>query len=112
MARRLAVSAVLKINRVASAVRDKAGQMSSRNFTRRLERIEAELAPPEEPEMMEICFRALVDGEIISRYFMPRYPPKRGWRRHWAQNPGRYTSSWNSDPNDALTSSPGDQAAR
>jgi hypothetical protein len=91
---------------------DRVPPMSSRNFARRLERIEAELAPPEAPEMIEICFRALVDGEIISRYFMPRYPPKRGWRRHWEQNPGGYTSSWNSDRNDELTAPPGAQSAR
>ena len=38
--------------------------MSSRNLSRRLERIEAELAPPKDQEMVEICFSDLVTGEI------------------------------------------------
>jgi hypothetical protein len=80
---------------------DKTGQMNSRNLARRLERLETELAPPADPEMMEICFRALVDGEIISRFLVPRDPPKRGWRRHRSQNAGGYTSFWN-DRNDEL----------
>jgi hypothetical protein len=76
--------------------------VSSRNVARRLERLEAELAPPKDPEMIEIQFRALVGGEIISRFFMPRDPPKRGWRRHWSQNANVRASSWNCDRNDEL----------
>jgi hypothetical protein len=75
--------------------------MSSRNLTRRLERLEAELAPPADPEMVELCFRALVDGEIISRYLVPRD------RRRWSQNAGGDTSFWNADRNDELTAPPG-----
>jgi hypothetical protein len=91
---------------------DKTGQMNSRNLARRLERLETELAPPADPEMMELCFRALVDGEIISRFLIPRDPPKRGWRRHRSQNAGGDTSFWNADRNDELTAPPRAEAAR
>jgi hypothetical protein len=47
--------------------------MNRGNLTRRLERFETELAPPADPETMEICFRSVVDGEIIS--FGPPDPP-------------------------------------
>ena len=112
MARRLAVSAVLKINRVASAVRDKASQMSSGNLARRLERIEAEFAPPEDPQMMEIQFIALVGGQIIHRMFIPAESPKRGRRRPWSQNADVRALSWNWGRTDELTAPPGAQAAR
>ena len=67
--------------------------MSSRNFTRRLEQLEAKLAPPKDPQMIEICISALVTGEILHRFFMPRDPPKRGQTRPWSPNTGRYASS-------------------
>ncbi len=60
--------------------------MSSRNLARRLERLETELAPPADPEMMEIRFLALVGGEILFRFFIPRDPPKHGRRRPWSRN--------------------------
>ena len=86
--------------------------MSSRSLTRRLEQLEAELAPPEDPEMMEIQSIALVGGEILHRMFIPAEPPKRGRRRPWSQKAGGHASSWNSDRNDELTTSPGAQATR
>jgi hypothetical protein len=67
--------------------------MSGRNLTRRLEQLEAELAPPKDPEMIETCISALVTGEILHRFFMPRHPPKRGGPRPWTPNTGRYASS-------------------
>lgn len=86
--------------------------MNSRNLARRLERIEAEFAPPENPQMMEIQFVALVGGEIIHRMFIPEEPRKRGRRRPWSQNADVRASSWNWGRTDELTLSPGDQAAR
>jgi len=67
--------------------------MSSRNLTRRLEHLEAELAPPKDSQMIEICVSALVGGEILHRFFIPRDPPKRGQTWPWAPNTGRYASS-------------------
>jgi hypothetical protein len=67
--------------------------MSSRTFTRRLEQLEAELAPPKDSQMIEICICALVTGEILHRFFMPRDPPKRGDTRPWSPNTGQYASS-------------------
>jgi hypothetical protein len=55
--------------------------VSSRNLSRRLERIEAELAPPKDQEMVEICFSDLVTGEIIQRMFLPAEASKRGRMR-------------------------------
>jgi hypothetical protein len=86
--------------------------MSSRNLTRRLERIEAELAPPEDPEMMEIQTIALVGGEIIHRMFIPAESPKRGRRRRWSRNANVPASAWNWGRTDELTAPPSAQAAR
>ena len=71
------------------------GQMSNRNIARRLEQLEAELAPPKDPEMMEIQFIALVTGQIVHRMFIPTEPPKRGRRRPWSQDADVRSSSWN-----------------
>jgi hypothetical protein len=65
----------------------------TRTLSRRLQHLEAELAPPKDPEMMEIRFVALVTGEIIHRMFLPAEPPKRGRRRLWSQNAGAHSSS-------------------
>ncbi len=86
--------------------------MSSRNLTRQLEQLEAELAPPEDPEMMEIQFIALVGGQIIHKMFIPAEPPKRGRRRPWSQNADVRTSSWNWGRTDELTAPTGAQAGR
>ena len=60
--------------------------MITRNLTRRLERLKVELAPPKDPEMMEIRFSDLVTEEIIHRMFLPAEPPKRGRNQLWSQN--------------------------
>jgi hypothetical protein len=86
--------------------------MSSRSLTRRLEQLEAELAPPKDPKMMEIQFVSLVGGEILHRMFMPAEPPKRGRRRPWSQNVDIPASSWNWNGNDDLTAPLRAQAAR
>ena len=93
-------------------MRDKASQMSSRNLARRLERIEAEFAPPEDPQMMEIQFIALVGGQIIHRMFIPAEPSKRIRRRPWSQNTDSRDSSWNWCRTDELTAPLGSHAAR
>jgi hypothetical protein len=60
--------------------------MITRNLTRRLERLKVELAPPKDPEMMEIRFSDLVTEEIIHRMFLPAEPPKRGRNRLCSQH--------------------------
>jgi hypothetical protein len=72
--------------------------VNSRNLSRRLERIAAELAPPKDQEMMQICFSDLVTGEIIQRMFLPLEPPKRGRMRLWSQNDSAYSSSARQEP--------------
>jgi hypothetical protein len=42
--------------------------MPSRNFGRRLERLEARLTPPSHPPVMEIRILASATGEIIDQY--------------------------------------------
>ena len=84
--------------------------MSSRNLTRRLEQLEAELAPPEDPEMMEIQFIALVGRQIIHRMFIPAEPPKRGRRRPCSQNADVRASSWNWGRTDDLDTAQNSQA--
>ena len=74
--------------------------MSSRNLTRRLERIEAELVPPKDEKMIEICFSDLVTGEIIQRMFVPAEAPKRGRLRLWSQNASASSSSVRHDAAD------------
>jgi hypothetical protein len=86
--------------------------MSSRNLARRLRQLEADLAPPEDPEMMEIQSIALVGGEILHRMFIPAEPPKRGRRRPWSRNADVRASSWNWGRTDELTAPPGAQATR
>jgi hypothetical protein len=83
--------------------------VSNRNTARRLERLETELTPPKDPEMIEIRFVALVGGEVLFRFFMPRDPPKRGWRRHWSRNADGHASFWN-DRNDELDTQKDSQA--
>jgi len=58
--------------------------MSGMNLTRRLERLEAELIPPKDPEMIEIRFSDLVTEEIIHRMFLPADPLKRRRNRLWS----------------------------
>jgi hypothetical protein len=72
--------------------------VSSRNLSRRLERIEAELAPLKDQEMVQICFSDLVTGEIIQRMFLPAEAPKRGRMRLWSQNASAYSSSARQEP--------------
>jgi hypothetical protein len=74
--------------------------VSSRNLSRRLERIEAELAPPKDQEMVEICFSDLVTGEIIQRMFLPAEAPKRCRMRLWSQNASARSSSVRRDAAD------------
>ena len=62
-------------------------------LSRRLARLEAYLAPPKDPQMIEVCISALVTGEILHRFFIPRDPPRRGQTRPWSPNTGRYASS-------------------
>jgi len=72
--------------------------MSGSNVTRRLERLEAELIPPKDPEMMEIRFSDLVTEEIIHRMFLPAEPPKRGRNRLWSQNASVHATSRSLQP--------------
>ena len=66
------------------------------NLGRRLGRLEAELAPPRPPEMMEIQFIALVGGEILHRMFIPKRV--RGRSRPWPQNASADSSSVSQEP--------------
>ena len=70
----------------------------TRTLSRRLQRLEAELVPPKEAEMIEIQFVALVGGEIIHRMFLPAEPPKRGRRWLWSQNANAHSSSVRQEP--------------